>query len=126
MDIDKDLVAASATPLVLSILTEGKSYGYAIIKRVGEVSGGELRWTDGMVYPLLHRLERRGLIEAVWGQSETGRRRKYYRLTPTGAEELDRHRRQWKLVDVALRGVWRMVTQPSSAAGATESRAEKR
>lgn len=58
MDIDKDLVAASATPLVLAILTEGQSYGYAIIKRVGEVSGGELRWTDGMVYPLLHRLER--------------------------------------------------------------------
>jgi len=112
MDIDKDLVAASATPLVLAILSEGESYGYAIIKRVGEVSGGELCWTDGMVYPLLHRLERKGLVEAVWGQSETGRRRKYYRLTQAGAEDLARHRRQWKLVDVALRGVWRMVAHP--------------
>jgi PadR family transcriptional regulator PadR len=112
MEIDKDLVAASATPLVLAILSEGKSYGYAIIKRVGEVSGGELQWTDGMLYPLLHRLERRGQVEAVWGQSETGRRRKYYRLTPAGADHLDRQRRQWQTVDKALRGIWRMVIEP--------------
>ncbi len=114
MDIDKDLVAASATPLVLAILTEGENYGYAIIKRVGEVSGGELRWTDGMVYPLLHRLERQGLIKAVWGRSETGRQRKYYRLTQAGAKHLARQRRQWQLVDLALRGVWLMATQPTS------------
>jgi DNA-binding PadR family transcriptional regulator len=111
MEIDKDLVAASATPIVLAILSEGESYGYAIIKRVEEVSGGELQWTDGMVYPLLHRLERRGFVEAVWGQSETGRRRKYYRLTRTGAEHLDRHRRQWQLVDSALKGVGRMTLE---------------
>ena len=94
MNIDKDLVAASATPLVLAILSEGESYGYAIIKRVGELSGGELQWTDGMVYPLLHRLERNGLVDAVWGRSETGRRRKYYRLTRAGAEQLSRQRRR--------------------------------
>lgn len=117
MDIDKDLVAASATPLVLAILTEGQSYGYAIIKRVGELSGGELRWTDGMVYPLLHRLERRGLVEAVWGLSETGRRRKYYRLTPAGADHLAHHRRQWQLVDQALRGVWRLHVDPAVQPG---------
>ncbi len=113
MDIDKDLVAASATPLVLAILSEGDSYGYAIIKRVGEVSGGELQWTDGMVYPLLHRLERRGLVEAVWGLSETGRRRKYYRLTREGAEHLAGQRRQWQTVDTALRGVWRLAVDPA-------------
>ena len=117
MDIDKDLVAASATPLVLAILSDGDSYGYAIIRRVGEVSGGELRWTDGMVYPLLHRLERRGLVEAVWGRAETGRRRKYYRLTRTGVEHLDRQRRQWQLVDLALRGVWLMGAAPTSQPG---------
>ncbi len=112
MDIDKDLVAASATPLVLAILTEGQSYGYAIIKRVGEVSGGELRWTDGMVYPLLHRLERRGFVEAVWGQAESGRRRKYYRLTTSGVDHLAGQRRQWQMVDNALRGIWRMALEP--------------
>jgi DNA-binding PadR family transcriptional regulator len=117
MDIDKDLVAASATPLVLAILSEGDSYGYAIIKRVGEVSGGELQWTDGMVYPLLHRLERRGLVEAVWGLSETGRRRKYYRLTREGAEHLAGQRRQWQTVDAALRGVWRLAADPAVQPG---------
>src|SRR4029434_3193062 len=106
MDLGKDLVAASATPLVLAILSEGESYGYAIIKRVAEVSGGELQWTDGMVYPLLHRLERNGFVVAVWGKSETGRRRKYYRLTPAGVSHLAHQRRQWQMVDLALRGVW--------------------
>jgi len=72
MRIDKDLVAASATPLVLGILAEGESYGYAIGKRVAELSGGRMEWTDGMLYPLLHRLERLGHVEASWGRSETG------------------------------------------------------
>lgn len=102
MDIGKDLVAASATPLVLSILSEGESYGYAIIKRVDELSDGELQWTDGMLYPVLHRLERNGYVEASWGKSEAGRRRKYYRLTDEGSEELARQRQQWRVVSSAL------------------------
>jgi PadR family transcriptional regulator PadR len=106
MDIGKDLVAASATPLVLAILSETESYGYAIIKRVGELSRGELQWTDGMLYPLLHRLERRGYVKAVWGRSESGRRRKYYRLTGAGAHQLASQRRQWQVVDSAVRGIW--------------------
>ncbi len=77
MDMSKDLVAASATPLVLAILAEGDSYGYAIIKRVAELSGGHLQWTDGMLYPVLHRLERQGYVAAKWSASENGRRRKY-------------------------------------------------
>jgi len=105
VNIDKDLVAASATPLVLAILSEGESYGYAIIKRVAELSGGELQWTDGMLYPLLHRLERNGLVESFWGRSETGRGRKYYRLTPAGTGHLDGQRRQWQVVDRAMRGL---------------------
>jgi DNA-binding PadR family transcriptional regulator len=103
MIVGKDLVAASATPLILGILSEGESYGYAIIKRVAELSGGELQWTDGMLYPVLHRLERNGLVKAVWGRSELGRRRRYYRLTHEGEEELESQRRQWRVVDSALR-----------------------
>ena len=114
MNIDKDLVAASATPLVLAILSEGESYGYAIIKRVSELSGGELQWTDGMLYPILHRLERNDLVEAFWGRSETGRQRKYYRLTRAGTEQLERHRRQWQVVDKAMRGVWRLALDPAA------------
>ena len=106
MKIDKDFVAASATPLVLAILNEGESYGYAIIKRVRELSKGELQWTDGMLYPLLHRLERNEYVKATWGKSETGRRRKYYRLTDRGLEQLTRQQRQWQIVDSTLRGIW--------------------
>ena len=113
MDIGKDLVAASATPLVLAILGEGESYGYAILKRVGELSGGELQWTDGMLYPLLHRLERKGWVKAVWGKSETGRRRKYYRITEDGSEQLALQRRQWETVDAALRGLWLPAVAPT-------------
>jgi len=102
MDIGKDLVAASATPLVLAILREGESYGYAIIKRVDELSGGELRWTDGMLYPVLHRLERQGFVTSAWGESGSGRRRKYYRVTDRGGRELARQQRQWTVVNRAL------------------------
>lgn len=106
MSINKDLVAASSTPLVLAILAEGDSYGYAILKRVRELSGGALEWTDGMLYPVLHRLERSGLVEARWDQAETGRKRKYYRVTDAGRTQLDEERRQWSTVDQALRNVW--------------------
>lgn len=106
MNIGKDLVAASATPLVLAILAEGDSYGYAIIKRVGDLSGGQLQWTDGMLYPVLHRLERLGYVEARWATAETGRRRRYYRITGPGRAHLAAQRRHWQVVDETLRGIW--------------------
>lgn len=106
MDLGKDLVAASSTPLVLAILAEGESYGYAIIKRVAQLSGGHLQWTDGMLYPVLHRLERQGYVAARWDASETGRKRKYYRITDEGRAELAAQRQQWNAVDDTLRGVW--------------------
>src|SRR5215467_299733 len=112
MDVSKDLVAASTTPLVLAILAEGDSYGYAIIKRVAELSGGHLEWTDGMLYPVLHRLERFGHVEARWEAAESGRRRKYYRITSQGRERLAQERRQWQAVDAALRGIWRVSAVP--------------
>ncbi len=106
MSVSKDLVAASATPLVLAILAKEDSYGYAILKRVSELSGGALEWTDGMLYPVLHRLERLGQIEGHWGTSPTGRRRKYYRITRDGQAQLAEQRRQWELVDSTLRDIW--------------------
>jgi len=106
MELGKDLVAASATPLVLAILAEGDSYGYAIIKRVAELSGGQLQWTDGMLYPVLHRLERQGLVDAEWGVSDNGRRRRYYRITQPGRTHLAAQQEQWQVVDNTLRGIW--------------------
>ena len=122
MEINKDLMAASSTPIVLAILAEEDSYGYAILKRVREVSGGRMERTDGMLYPVLHRLERRGHIEARWEVAESGRRRKYYRITSRGRAQLAEERRQWQAVDDTLRGVWRALSlsvpagHPASAA----------
>jgi DNA-binding PadR family transcriptional regulator len=106
MRIGKDLVAAAATPLVLGILSDGESYGYAILQRVSSLSDGQLEWSDGMLYPLLHRLERLGQIEATWVSSPTGRPRKHYRLSTSGAAALAEHRRQWAVVSEALSRVW--------------------
>jgi PadR family transcriptional regulator PadR len=103
VSISKDLVAASAVPLVLSILREGDSYGYAIIRRVAELSEGRLQWTEGMLYPVLHRLEAQGLVAAAWRDAESRRRRKYYRIRREGIAELESQRDQWDAVLAALR-----------------------
>ncbi len=112
MHITKDLVAASATPLVLGILAEGESYGYAILKQVNDLSGGHLAWTDGLLYPLLHRLERLGYVESHWQSPAGERRRKYYRITDLGRAELTEQRRQWAAVVDTLRGVWNAAPMP--------------
>ena len=113
-EINKDLVAASSTPIVLAILAEQASYGYAILKRVRELSGGQMEWTDGMLYPVLHRLERLGHIKARWEVAESGRRRKYYRITPRGRAQLAEEHRQWQAVDATLRGIWQALELPVS------------
>ena len=122
MRIDKDLVAASATPLVLGILADGESYGYAILKSVNELSGGRMTWTDGMLYPLLHRLERLRYVEASWRVAPSGRRRKHYAITPAGVAALAERRRQWAVVSGTLERVWAeavalMAPAPTPLAG---------
>lgn len=107
MNISKDLVAASATPLILSILKEKESYGYAIIKRVKEISGDEIQWSEGMLYPVLHRLEKQNWIESYWEESETGRQRKYYRIREEGIRELEEQKKQWEMVHAALSKSWK-------------------
>jgi PadR family transcriptional regulator, regulatory protein PadR len=106
MQIDKDLVAASATPLVLAILEDGETYGYAILKRIRDLSDGELEWTEGMLYPLLHRLHRLGYVSREWRSSDAGRRRRYYAITDDGRAALADQRRQWVTVARALGDVW--------------------
>ena len=106
MNIDKDLVAASATPLVLAILAESESYGYAILKHIRDISDGELVWTDGMLYPLLHRLHRLGYVTREWRFPPEGRSRRYYAITDDGRAALAEHRRQWVTVARALGDAW--------------------
>ena len=104
--ISRELVAASSEAIVLSILERGENYGYAIIRLVHESSEGGLQWTDGMLYPVLHRLEKRGFIQASWRKAETGRRRKYYRLKIKGRRALEDQKAQWDTVQSTLTALW--------------------
>jgi DNA-binding PadR family transcriptional regulator len=106
MKLSKDLVAASAVPLILSILDEGETYGYALIQRVRELSGGAIAWTDGMLYPVLHRLEAQGYIDSAWRTSENGRNRKYYALKRAGRKALGDQKDQWLVVHGTLAKLW--------------------
>jgi len=108
--ISKDLVAASARPLILSLLSGGESYGYELTRRVRELSQGNLEWSDGMLYPVLHRLEREELVVSEWKQSDTGRERKYYRLSSGGRRSLQAERQQWLTVHNTLCKLWKIKT----------------
>ena len=103
----RELVAASAEPLILSLLEQGESYGYAIIQDIKNRSRGELEWTDGMLYPVLHRMERKGWIKSRWAESETGRKRKYYHLRKEGRKALRAETQQWMTVHETLTKLWR-------------------
>src|SRR5689334_9622044 len=104
--LSKELVAASTVPLVLSVLSEAESYGYALIQRVRELSGGRIQWTEGMLYPVLHWMEGEGLLESEWKEAETGRKRKYYRLHKDGEKALQSEREQWLTVHKTLIKLW--------------------
>lgn len=102
----KELSAAAARPLVLSTLSRGESYGYEIIQHLKELSGGRVEWAEGALYPLLKRMEQEGLVQSTWRESDSGRSRKYYRLTAQGAESLSAERRQWTLANDMLTRLW--------------------
>ncbi len=104
--IPKELVAASAEALILSLLSKGESYGYAIIQDVRARSNDHLQWTDGMLYPVLHRMENNGWIKSRWAESENGRKRKYYSLKKEGKTALRQQREQWMKGHSALVQLW--------------------
>jgi DNA-binding PadR family transcriptional regulator len=110
--LNKELVAASTVPLVLSILAEGENYGYALIRRVRELSDGRIEWTEGMLYPVLHWMEEQSLIESEWKESDTGRKRKYYNLRKRGMSVLAAEKTQWLTVHATLAKLW--TQQPNS------------
>lgn len=106
--ISKALVAASTKPMILSILLSSENYGYQIIQSVKRISGGSLEWSDGMLYPVLHRLEKDGYIQSQWKISYGKRMRKYYRITDLGKEELAAEQKQWMTVHQSLSKLWKI------------------
>ena len=104
--LNRELNAATAKPAVLAILADGESYGYELIRMVSEMSDERIEWAEGALYPLLHRLEKEGLVESVVRTSENGRRRKYYQLKAKGHKELDAQRAQWSIASSTLQRLW--------------------
>ncbi len=102
-EITKELVAASSRSLILSILLEKQSYGYEILQTVTSLTEGQWNWTDGMIYPLLRRLENEKLITSHWKKVGVKRKRRYYRITQKGIEALETSMREWELVSKTLK-----------------------
>ncbi len=105
--ISKNLTAASTKPIILGILKQGKSYGYLIIQKIKDISGGNIEWSDGMLYPVLHRLEKEGFIRSEWVMEQDSRPRKYYEITAKGKKELITEEAQWVQVNAVLSKLWK-------------------
>ena len=105
--IEKELVAASTEPLILSLLTRGENYGYELIQEVKRLSGDKIQWTDGMLYPVLHRMEDNGWIKSRWVEIENGRKRKYYSIKKDGHQALKEKGEQWTLLSSVFNGLWK-------------------
>jgi len=104
--LNKDLIAASSAQLILSILAKEESYGYDVIQRIRTLSNDQMIWSDGMLYPLLHRLEKNGLVSSKWRTTESGRKRKYYRINNKGKVAMKEARNQWQIVHDTLTKLW--------------------
>lgn len=102
----KELIAASTVPFILTILSGGRSYGYLIIKKVKEISSGEIEFSEAMLYPVLKRMERDKLIKSKWILSEEGRHRKYYDITEAGKKALHQRKQQWNRLHNVLNEMW--------------------
>jgi transcriptional regulator len=97
-----DLVQGTLDLLILKVLSLEPKHGWAIAKRIQQVSGDVLQVQQGSLYPALHRLEQQGWIGATWGPTETGRQAKFYSLTRAGRRQLERELEQWQRLSHAI------------------------
>lgn len=107
------MIGASTIPIILSILIEGEDYGYEIIKKVKSYSHGKIEWSEPMLYPVLHRLERDGQITGRWKVLENGRKRKYYSITSEGRMLLAEKKSEWEQIILMFARMWDFKFQPS-------------
>jgi PadR family transcriptional regulator, regulatory protein PadR len=106
-DISKDLIAATSIPLILSILTEDETYGYELIKKIKERSGGKLEFAEGTIYPVLKKLEEKKWISSKWKLGDTDRQRKYYRITSSGKKQLQTEKNNWLAIHNLFEQLWK-------------------
>lgn len=105
MKLSKELVKGSSAMLVLSLLEHEEMYGYQIIKELEARSENVFSMKEGTLYPILHSLETEGFVEAYWEETESSRKRRYYRITEAGRAELTRQSEEFKVYTVAVRKV---------------------
>lgn len=96
--ISKELIGASAMPIILSVLKNGNSYGYEIVQQVKEMTNGEITWKEASIYPVLKKLEANGMIKSFWKMNEGERPRKYYTLLDDGLKQLAKNIYEWNLI----------------------------
>jgi PadR family transcriptional regulator, regulatory protein PadR len=109
MSKPSDLIQGTLDLLILKTLSLEPRHGWAIAKRIEQVSNEALQITQGALYPALHRLEHQGWIRAKWRTSETGREAKFYELTRTGSVQLEKELAQWERLSSAVGLVIRTV-----------------
>jgi PadR family transcriptional regulator PadR len=97
-----DLVQGTLDLLILRTISLEPKHGWAIAKRIQQVSGEVLQVQQGSLYPALHRLEQQGWIEAKWAESDTGREVKFYSLTAAGRSRLEKEKESWNRLSTAI------------------------
>jgi PadR family transcriptional regulator, regulatory protein PadR len=100
-----DLFTGTLDLLILRTVESGPKHGYAVGRWIRERSSGVLDVEEGALYPALHRLEKRGLLDSEWGQTETGRRAKFYRLSARGRARLEEEASRWSAYSNAVQSV---------------------
>ena len=105
MKINKELLKGSTTILILSILNRKDMYGYEMIKEIDLRSKGIFSFKEGTLYPILHTLENANYIEAYWDDSNSGRKRKYYKITDSGKKILFEKESEWKLFSETVNNI---------------------
>jgi PadR family transcriptional regulator, regulatory protein PadR len=110
-----ELLQGTLDVLVLKTLSWGPRHGYAVARWIRDTTAEVLLVEEGSLYPALHRLEKRGWIEADWGISENNRRAKYYRLTPAGKKQLRTEAASWERFAAAVRKVLHAAPEAASS-----------
>ncbi len=117
MRIERELMRGAGPVAVLKLLQRGEQYGYQLVEALSRKSNGVLAMGQSTLYPLLYNLEAKGLIEGVWREADSGRDRKYYRLTDKGRKRLAEDSKQWQALTEAMSGLGVLQGSPRSIGG---------
>jgi len=105
-EISKELIGASASSIILSLLQLGDSYGYEIIQKVRDYTNGKIKWKEASIYPVLKKMESEQMIKSYWKMQDGERPRKYYTILDTGVRQLENNKAEWNMVQSVFSRLW--------------------